>query len=262
MHLEFYETKTQPRHSISLVFVHGAWAGKWYWLDNFVPYFESFGYRCIAMDLRGHGGSEGIKQINKYRISDYVTDIQSIVEKIGGKIVLIGHSMGGAAVEKYIQEYPVAGAVLIASVPANGGAAFASRLSKKLGNRKMFKLFVTKNMLLAINDPKITKSVFFSEAMPEEEFEKHFERLGNESYAASMEIRKAIITAEPNPQKVPILVIGARQDGCFPPEEVEANAEIYGVKPVFVDGGHTVMLDRCWKEAAENIRKWLALQEI
>jgi pimeloyl-ACP methyl ester carboxylesterase len=117
-------------------------------------------------------------------------------------------------------------------------------------------------MLLAVNDPKITKSVFFTEDMPEEEFRKYFERLGNESYAASMEVKKEIVTGDPNPKKVPILVIGALKDGCFLPEEVESNAKLYGVNPVFIEGGHLVMVDKCWKEAAENILKWLNSQRI
>jgi pimeloyl-ACP methyl ester carboxylesterase len=262
MRLDIFDSiaEFQPKNSVPLVFVHGAWLSKWCWLDNFIPYFTSLGYRCIALDLRGHGASEGKDQLNKSRINDYVQDVQSTCEGLGEKFVLVGHSMGGAVVERYIQQQPVAGAVLISSVPARGGAAFVNRLQKMIGYQKALKLLLTKNMLIAVSDPKITRTVFFTQEMPEEDFRKHFARLGNESYAASMEVKKEIVTGEPNPKKVPILMIGAREDGCFLPGEIESNAELYGVKPVFVEGGHLVMVDRSWKEAAENISSWLNTQ--
>lgn len=264
MHLDVYDSGVKPeiKHAVPLVFVHGASHGKWCWLEHFVPYFEDLGYRCVAMDLRGHGGSEGKDQINKNRIDDYVEDIQSVLGGLGGKVVLIGHSMGGAAIERYIQKHPVAVAILISPVPAHGGAAFVNRAAKRLGNRGMLKLIISKNMLSAIKNPQIAKTMFFSEEMPEEEYKKYYELLGNESYPASMEVRKAIVTGDPNPLNIPIMVIGAMHDGCFLPEEIEENAVLYGVKPVFFDGGHDVMLDRCWKDAAESIYKWLISQGI
>ena len=109
---------------------------------------------------------------------------------------------------------------------------------------------------------KLQNPFFFTEEMSEEEFKKYFERLGNESYTASMEIKKEIVTGDPNPQNVPILVIGALKDGCFLPEEVESNAKLYGVNPVFIEGGHLLMVDKCWKEAAEHTLKWLNSQRI
>jgi non-heme chloroperoxidase len=119
MRLDFYDSasKIQAKHEIPLLFVHGAWLSKWCWQENFIPYFESFGYRCLAVDLRGHGGSDGKDQINKSHIDDYVNDVQSVAERFKGKLVLVGHSMGGAIVEKYIQRYPVSGAVLISQFP-------------------------------------------------------------------------------------------------------------------------------------------------
>ena len=61
-----------------------------------------------AMDLRGHGQSEGISGDVNY-INQYVDDLSDIVsivrkEKPNGKIIIAGHSMGGDVALRYAME--------------------------------------------------------------------------------------------------------------------------------------------------------------
>ncbi len=52
-------------------------------------------YYVIALDHRGHGDS-GHTSSERYRLRDYVADVEAIVEQLGlQEIVLIGHSAGG-----------------------------------------------------------------------------------------------------------------------------------------------------------------------
>lgn len=76
----------------------------------FVDYFVPKGAKIYALDLRGHGRSEGVRTfINKFK--DYIEDVDSvvkIVKKENSKTdvpkYLLGHSMGGLISTRYSQE--------------------------------------------------------------------------------------------------------------------------------------------------------------
>jgi pimeloyl-ACP methyl ester carboxylesterase len=76
----------------SILFVHGWCCDHSHWrgqLDDF-----SSEHRCIAVDLRGHGGSD--KPDQDYTIRTFVDDVAWLITEIGlDRPVLIGHSMGG-----------------------------------------------------------------------------------------------------------------------------------------------------------------------
>jgi pimeloyl-ACP methyl ester carboxylesterase len=257
---DFRQRRTNQKHTTPLVFIHGAFHAKWCWLENFVPYFEKLGYRCLAIDLRGHGESEGKDQLNKYTINDYVEDVQSVVESLGYRVVLIGHSLAGAVIARLIQKHQVSAAVLMAPASEQGGLGFFNRATKILGSKTMDEIAKSKNPFLLVKDPKMSKVLFFTEEMPDEDYKKYYKQLGNESYTAVSEISKPIIKGDPNPLRIPMLVIGANKDGCFTPEEIKLSSQKYGLTPVFFDCGHDLMLDRCWKNVAKIMNNWLVQQ--
>ncbi|ACL41204.1 alpha/beta hydrolase fold protein [Pseudarthrobacter chlorophenolicus A6] len=49
-------------------------------------------YRAILVDLRGHGGSTRVPP--GVARSDYVSDVVTVIERIGAPVVLVGQSMG------------------------------------------------------------------------------------------------------------------------------------------------------------------------
>lgn len=51
--------------------------------------------RVVAVDQRGHGLSEHIGRGGFYHFWDYLSDLQGIVDDLGGTVDLVGHSMGG-----------------------------------------------------------------------------------------------------------------------------------------------------------------------
>ena len=111
--------KTTPGNTHPpIVFVHGICHGAWCW-ENYIEYFCGKGYDCYAFSLRGHWGSYPAWNAT---ISDYVSDLDQIISYIPNKKpVVVGHSMGGAIVQKYLELYPdkLSGIVLLASVPRN-----------------------------------------------------------------------------------------------------------------------------------------------
>ena len=71
--------------------------------------------------MRGHGGSDGRDRLAATGLRDYVADVTDAAAHIGRPVVAVGHSLGGAVVQSAIAAgTPIAGAVLMASVPPQG----------------------------------------------------------------------------------------------------------------------------------------------
>jgi pimeloyl-ACP methyl ester carboxylesterase len=62
--------------------------------------------RVITLDLRGHGRSDAPKNMD-YTVDSLATDIAAVVDSLNiNQFVLVGHSMGGAAVIAYAGAHP------------------------------------------------------------------------------------------------------------------------------------------------------------
>ena len=82
-------------------------------------FLASNGYRCVALDRRGHGRSDQTWHGND--MDTYADDLAALFEKLDLKdSILVGHSTGGGVVAHYIGRHGtarVAKAVLISAVP-------------------------------------------------------------------------------------------------------------------------------------------------
>ncbi|MBN1456458.1 MAG: alpha/beta hydrolase [Sedimentisphaerales bacterium] len=93
---------TQGTGDVTLVFIHGLSCDSRYWQKQ-IPYFSKK-YQVVTIDLAGHGHS-GLR--TKYTMGDFGNDVVAVVEKINAqKIVLIGHSMGGAIILEAAKKMP------------------------------------------------------------------------------------------------------------------------------------------------------------
>lgn len=104
----------------SLVFIHGAGGSAQGWQGL----LSALGRRwnTIALDLPGHGQTPGP---GRETINDYADWLdQALAELAPGRVILIGHSMGGATAQTYALAHPdrLDGLVLIgtgAALPVN-----------------------------------------------------------------------------------------------------------------------------------------------
>jgi pimeloyl-ACP methyl ester carboxylesterase len=107
-------------HPTPLLFVHGGWHAAWCWDEHFLDFFADNGYRALALSRRGHGGSSASKPIRTISIADYVEDVVTVAEGLPTPPVVIGHSMGGFVVQKYLETHQAPAGVLLASIPPEG----------------------------------------------------------------------------------------------------------------------------------------------
>ncbi len=257
MKLEIVSTHAKGNsRSVPILFVHGAWHGAWCWEKNFMPYFAENGYTCYALSLRGHGKSESPERFRFMRISDYVADVAQAVDQISQMPVLIGHSMGGLVVQKYLEENTLPAAVLLASVPAKGVFQTTLRIA-----RRHFLTFLKANLTLSlyplISTPELTREAFFSTNIPRDTLDSYFSLMQDESYLAFLDMMRFNLV---NPEKIAtdLLVLGAKEDTIFHPDEIKATAAAYGKKPeIFKGMAHDMMLEPGWQAVADRIIRWL-----
>jgi pimeloyl-ACP methyl ester carboxylesterase len=88
--LEWGERATTP----PVLLLHGfqEHAHAWDWI---APKLAAAGHHVFALDARGHGDSEWIGRGGYYHFPDYVADVAAVVRQLGGRVALVGHSMGG-----------------------------------------------------------------------------------------------------------------------------------------------------------------------
>ncbi|RMG93627.1 MAG: alpha/beta fold hydrolase [Chloroflexi bacterium] len=246
----------QPKHTTPLLFIHGAWHGAWCWEETFLPYFAKHGYTAIALSLRGHGNSPNNKSLRWTRISDYVEDVHQCITQLPQTPILIGHSMGGLVIQKYLETHEAPAAILLAAVPVHG--VLPASLRKAFHHPIQFlQASATMRLYPLISTYDLAKEAFFSDNTPPELIHHIFGRLQDESFLAFMDM---LFFSLPRPQKVntPLLILGAEKDGIFKPEEIEKSARAFGTQAeIFPNMGHDMMLEPGWQQVADRILAWL-----
>lgn len=245
-----------PRRATPLLFVHGICHAAWCW-EPFLTFFAGRGYASYALSLRGHGASESRGPLRFVRIRDYVHDVAQVAQQLPATPVVLGHSMGGLVVQHYIQDHPVAGTVLLASVPPREGAIGATLRVARRHPLRWLKANLTWSLYPLVEGPKMTRSLFFSDDTPEADVSAYAARMQDESYLAYLDLL-GLDLPRPRAGARPMLVVGAEDDRLFNHADVARTARAYGVPYEIVPGiAHDVMLDHGWERVAELIAAWL-----
>jgi pimeloyl-ACP methyl ester carboxylesterase len=243
-------------HPVPLLFVHGVWHAAWCWDENFLSFFADKGYRAVALSFRGHGDSSTNKPLWACSVADYVEDVSSVADTLPTLPVVIGHSMGGLIVQKYLEEYDAPAAVLMTSVPPQGNLGNALRWIRQ-HPMHFVKMTITGKALPYINPPELARERFFSPHTPEDDVRKYAARLQEDSSRIGVD---SLLLRLPRPKRVmaPVLVLGADEDGAHTRQEILATARAYGTEAEFFpDMGHNMMLEPGWAAVAERIDCWL-----
>jgi pimeloyl-ACP methyl ester carboxylesterase len=243
-------------HPVPLLFVHGAWHAAWCWDENFLSFFADHGYRAVALSFRGHGESASDKPLRTCSVADYVKDVHSVADQLPNPPVIIGHSMGGLIVQKYLERYPAPAGVLMTSIPPQGNLGNALRWIRRRPS-DFAKMTITGKALPYITNPQLARERFFSSHTPEADVRKYAARLQEDSSRIGID---CLLLRLPRPKRVqaPMLVLGAAEDGAHTRREVVATARAYGTNAEFFpDMGHNMMLEPGWAAVAERIDSWL-----
>ena len=250
----------------TIILVHGAWHSAICWGDTFLPYFAEQGYNVLAPSLRHHGKSEGVGALRWQRIRDYAADIQQVVQNLEGIIYLVGHSMGGHVVQKYLELYPdapIEKAVLLCSVPPHGvWRATLKAISKHPMSFLLVNLTLSFKPLLRSTER--VKELFFTNRITGKQLETAFKNVQDESYLAYWDM---LFLDLPKPQKIktPMLVIGGSDDFIFGKKDVLATAKAYNTDlssgthegVLFENEAHNLFMENNWRDVARVIETFI-----
>lgn len=243
-----------PNDRPPLLFVHGAFAGGWMWADTFMPFLTAAGYRCHALSLRGHGGSDGHEDLNWLSVADYVDDIAAVIDWLGEAPVLIGHSMGGFIVQKYLEGHTAPGVVLLCSVPPQGLIASQFHLMFQKPH-----LFMDLNSVMGGDhaDSQTLREALFAGEVDEEMLQVWMGRMQSESHRALWDMSMFSLPSLHAMHRPPMLILGAEHDVLVPAFLVQSTGHSYGLPVhIFRNMGHAVTHEKEWQLVAGTLRDW------
>lgn len=234
-----------------ILLVHGAFHGSWCW-DDFAHHLTGRGHEVRAVQLRGHDRAPGRIW---HRIRHYVEDVHRAATAFDEPPVLVGHSMGGLLVQRYVERNPAAGAVLMAPIPVGGTLAAVLRLGLR------HPLVLLKVNLMWTLRPLITGAalgheLFFSPGTPRTVVDRILSRLQDESYPAFVQMVFAM--RRRRRANLPVLVLGAEHDGFFTAGEMRRTARAYRTEAeIFPGMGHDMMFEDGWQNVANRVDGWV-----
>lgn len=254
--LEVYSClPTEDTGKTPLLFVHGAFAGGWMWTETFMPALAAAGHPCHALSLRGHGGSAGHDHINWHSISDYVDDMRTVIDTLAIDPVLIGHSMGGFVVQKYLERFPAPAAALLCSVPPQG--LIAAQFHLMFQKPELF-LEINRIMSGEGTDTATLRAALFAGDAEEAMLSGWLTQMQTESQRALWDMSMFNLPNVYRMHRSPLLVVGAEKDMLVPAFLVQSCAQTYGVQAhIFRNMGHAVTHDAGWEHVVELLHNWI-----
>jgi pimeloyl-ACP methyl ester carboxylesterase len=259
--IHHYPSLNGQRAHPPLVFVHGGYIEAAYWAVNFIPYFQAQGYDCHAMDLAGHGQSDGKRCIDQYGLDDYAQDVRLTVQSLERPPIIIGHSMGCVVTQRFLQQYPnqTQAAVFIAPVPPSGTGLSAFRLAMLIPD-----FFTELNRFFEGCPPtertlSIVAKTYFSPDTDRQVILHTLPLIQPESNKAITEMATLPMPLSFVKPKLPVLFMGGSEDAVFSSALLPITALSWPSSTVSIiaRAGHMLMLDPQWQMAAEQIKQWI-----
>ena len=91
---------------LPVLLCHG-WGACVFGWSGILPALAAAGYRAIAVDLRGHGRSDGGDPATAYTSAAMATQLAAIVDTLGiDRPAIVGHSMSGRIALQYALDHP------------------------------------------------------------------------------------------------------------------------------------------------------------
>jgi alpha-beta hydrolase superfamily lysophospholipase len=237
-----------------ILFIPGLFHGAWCYEEHFVPWFQGRGYEAVALKLRrdGQHHAPGLRTMS---IKDYVADLAAAAAGMPSPPVLVGHSMGGFVIQKYLEDHDAPAAVLLASAPPYGilRAGLGEAAKHPL---RMLAATATLSVYGLIKTPDRARDLFFSDGLDDELVRKYQEQMTDDSFRVFLELVGFMRpdVGKINARRVPMLVLRGDVDRSISWRYVADTAKTYGAEIVRFPGqAHNLMLEPEWQKVAERI---------
>jgi len=255
-----------------VVFIHGLWLHATSW-DPWMDLFRQAGYAPTAPGWPGD--SDTVEETRRdpskvagQGIDDVVDHYAQVIEGLGAKPIVIGHSFGGLMVQRLLGQDLAAAGIAIDPAPIKGVLALplsalkvASVALRKPANRR--------------EAVSLTAEEFrygFGNALPAQESADLYDKWAIPSPAkplfeaatANFSPRSPAKVNTTNKTRGPLLLIAGGHDHTVPAAIVRSTRKLYHKSPAvtdlreFNDRGHSLTIDHGWREIADEALSWLA----
>jgi len=230
----------------TIVFVHGMSHGAWCWEKYFIPHFTQLGYACIGINLPGHEEA-GSTQAIHFSLDDYVNALAHVVDSLDQDPILVGHSMGGMIVQRYLRRGRCKKAILLASVPPHGVLMPSLRVLMRYPGTLKY-LFQADLLGVFKKYPSLMFGINVSVS-------QYANMMCAESFWAYCQLLIPIYRLK---KDIPMLVIGGTEDQLISVSEFKQTAKKYGAELAIMEGGsHDLMLESNCQKYVDIIHSWL-----
>ena len=90
----------------TVLFLHG-WPESWFSWRSQLAAVKSLGFRGIAPDMRGYGGTSAPEEVEAYRLEERTKDATGLLAALGvARAALVGHDLGATTGWKIAQQHP------------------------------------------------------------------------------------------------------------------------------------------------------------
>lgn len=247
-----------------VVFIHGMYMTPLCW-EHWVSHFGAAGHDCLAPAWPGRDKPVEVlrrnhpdPELGKLTLTDVVDHLAGLIAALGEKPVLVGHSMGGLAVQLLVQRGLGAAGVAISSAPPMG--VFTTRLPFLKSNWPHITPFADQGAPIQMTFQRFQYT--FVNGMPLAEQRAAYERyvvpesrrVPRESLFAKVDFKK---------EHAPLLLVGGGDDHLIPAVLNRTNDARYGasVSPTdfkeFAGRTHFIVGQSGWEEVADYVLSWL-----
>jgi non-heme chloroperoxidase len=254
-----------------VVFIHGLWLHA----DSWGPWMDLFKEQGYAPSAPGWPGDSAIVEETRKNadriagqgIDDVVDHYAEAIVALGADAIVVGHSFGGLIVQRLLDEGHAVAGVAIDPAPIKGivylppsALRVASIALRSPGNRNK-----------AVSLTQVQFRYGFGNALTEEESNELYDRWTIPSPGKPLFEAAFANLAPGSPAKVdtknaergPLLVTAGGQDHTVPAAISRATRKRYHHSPAvtdyreFPDRGHSLTIDKGWREVADTVLAWL-----
>jgi pimeloyl-ACP methyl ester carboxylesterase len=220
------------------------------WLRYVAPWFRARGRIVAAPRIAPRGSVSG-------RLRDYVAAARTASDALGGRPVVIGHSLGGLVAQHLAAERRLAGLVLVGSPGPMGVGPSLWRLSAQRP-RVLAALTLAQMGAGPLLGPAAARRALFTDAAPDAWVREHAPVPIPESPLALLDAMTWDLPFWPAALGTPTLGLLGSEDAFIPRSDLSAIALCYGAETeVLPDMAHGAPLDPHWKRLAWRIDAWM-----
>ncbi len=250
-----------------IVLIHGLFMNPLSWKE-WVSYYEKLGYQCHVPSYPFHSGDPAMLRKNpaadlgKLNFADVINSLETFIKALPEKPILIGHSMGGLAVQKLVEMEMGSMGVCIDSAPPRGIFSFEWSFLKA----NMATVNPLKGDSICLPSVEWFHYAFCNTMSMDEtllEYNKYVVPESRNIPRSTTGKQGAIDFKKPH---VPLLLIAGEKDHIIPASLNLKNYKAYRDKQSvtdfkeFKDRTHYICGQRNWEEVAGYIHEWISKQ--